>query len=325
MPARIFSVGWDIPGNAAEYIPFRSDRSLFDADVIIFTPTFADYNSHETYAGKSVISEADSQDLVRDCRHWRDELSAAVDAGKTVFVRLVKPVEVYYDTGQRTHSGTGRGRLTTRQVAPASSYDSIPLSFEGLVPRGGTEISVLGDLGPLAAYWHEFGAESEYEVYFDSSGLEPVLGTKKREKVVGGLVRAKGVGALAVLPPLTWDEDALTYMRGKSVYWRKEATALGKRFVNALIAASEAFQREGKRTPVPDWAEASEYSLPTEQYLRDDLVRIDREMTEMAQRRKQLLGKVEEAAGLRWLLYESGKPLELAVIKALRLLGFTAE
>src|SRR2546428_2250056 len=146
MPARVFTVGRHFPGDAAEYVPFRSDKSLFDADVIIFTPTFADYESYEGYAGKPLISEADSPELKRDCAHWRNEIKAAIETGKVVFVTLVKPVEVYYDTGQRTFSGTGRSRVTTRQLDSASSYDSIPLRFEGLVPRGGAEISILDDL-----------------------------------------------------------------------------------------------------------------------------------------------------------------------------------
>src|SRR5437667_11240617 len=123
MPARVFTVGRDFPGNAAEYVPFRSDKSLFDADLIVFTPTFKDYQSSEGYGGKPLISEADSPMIVQDCAHWRNEIKAAVEAGKVVFVNLVKPAEVYYDTGQRTFSGTGRSRVTTKQVAATSSYD----------------------------------------------------------------------------------------------------------------------------------------------------------------------------------------------------------
>jgi hypothetical protein len=64
-------------------------------------------------------------------------------------------------------------------VNDASSYESIPFKLQGLVPRGGMEISVLADLGPLAVYWNEFRAQSQYEVYFDPTGVQPLLGTKK--------------------------------------------------------------------------------------------------------------------------------------------------
>jgi hypothetical protein len=140
MAARVFTLGRPLPGNAGEYAAFKSDKSLFDADVIVFTPTFDDYNSSESYAGKPLISEGDSPHLINDCAHWRHEIEVAVEAGKVVFVMLVKPDEVYYDTGQRTYSATGWSRVTTRQVASASSYDSLPLRLEGLVPKGDTEI-----------------------------------------------------------------------------------------------------------------------------------------------------------------------------------------
>jgi hypothetical protein len=326
MQRRVFAVGRDIPGNAAEYVPFNSDKSLFDADVIIFTPTFSDYHPHETYAGRPVISEYDSQRLIRCCAHWRDEIKAAVDSGKVVFVTLVKPHEVYYHTGQREFSGTGRSRVSTNIVQPASSYESIPFGLEGLVPRGGTEISVLADLGPLALYWNEFGTSSEYEVYFnETESMRPLLGTKNREKVVGGLVRSRKGGALVLLPPVTWDETALTYTKGESTFWRKEATVLGQRLVAAFVGATESLLKQGKRTPVPQWAVAPVYSLPIEDRARAEVARADNEIAKLAECRKELEKRVEEAAELRALLYEAGKPLEGAVLGALRLMGFTAK
>lgn len=324
MLQRVFSVGREVPGNVTEYVPFRSDKSLFDGDVILFTPTFEGYNSYEQYAGKPLISEADSQNLSRDCAHWRAEIKAAVDSGKVVFVALARPEEVYYDTGQRTYSGTGRSRVATRQVNDASSYESIPFQLQGLVPRGGTEISSLANLGPLAAYWNEFGSQSKYEVYFDPTNVQPLLGTKKREKVVGAMVRTKAGGALVFLPPLSWDVEALTYTRGGSTFWRKESIAFGSRLAKALVAVSDALRRSGKRTPVPEWATAPEYSLPVEQSIQKEIAKVDAEMAGLAKRRELFQAQVEQAAELRGLLYETGNLLEAAVLKSLRLLGFVA-
>src|SRR5689334_21555267 len=108
MPVTVFSVGQTIPENAAHYVTTRSEKSLLDADVILFWPTFDIYHVSSSYAGRSVISEDDSADIVQDCQHWRDELRSAVNAGKVVFIFLTKPDHVYYDTGKRSYSGTGR-------------------------------------------------------------------------------------------------------------------------------------------------------------------------------------------------------------------------
>ena len=85
----VFSVGFELPGGPAEYVPFRSDRSLYDADIILFRPTFAGYRSGESYSGHRLIAEVDTSDLVRDCAHWRSELQAIVATGKIVFVDAI--------------------------------------------------------------------------------------------------------------------------------------------------------------------------------------------------------------------------------------------
>ena len=325
MAARVFIVGGRLPGAVGEEISFRSDNSLFDADIVIFTPTFVEYTSYESYAGKSLISEGHSPMIFADCAHWRKEIETAVNAGKVVFVMLTKPEEVYYHTGEQSYSGTGRSRVTTNLVALISSYDSLPFHLEGLTPRGGTAISILNDLGPLSIYWNQFSSMSIYEVYFDSKGIMPLLGTKNREKVVGGLIRTANGGAIVLLPPLSWDEDALSYTRGKSELWRKEAIVLGNQILTSVIAASDAIRRQGKRTPVPEWAAVAEFSLPVENALQGELADLNAKMAALVEQNAGLQKRIEKACELRSLLYESGPPLESAVREALRLLGFKAE
>jgi hypothetical protein len=322
----VFSVGLALPGNAAEFVPFRSDRALFDADIVIFTPTFGDYSEADEYLGCSRIEESDSTDLVQDCQHWRNELQAAVDAGKIVFIMLYKPVQVYYDTGQRSYSGTGRNRVTTRVVNSKNSYDAIPVSLKGLTPRGGSEIASL-NLGPIAAYWAQFGRDSSYEVYFnyDEAGLVPLLATKNRERLVGALSRSKGGGAFVLLPPVQWDDGAFSYKRGKQDYWNKAGMAFGKRLVAALLDAAQTLQRAGARSPVPEWATAAEHATELEGKLQERLELIDAQTAALADSRRCVQTELEDAGVLRWLLYETGKPLESAILKALGLLGFVSE
>src|SRR6202022_72061 len=92
---------------------------------------------YKTYAGKPLITESDSVHIARDCTHWRDEIATAIRAGKVVFVALARPQEVYYYTGERSVSGTGRSQSISNHVTPIGSYASIPVQLKGLVPRGG--------------------------------------------------------------------------------------------------------------------------------------------------------------------------------------------
>ena len=320
---RVFSVGIEIPGDVAEFVPFRSDRALFDADVTIFQPTFDEYISNESHAGRPLISESDSPDLVEDCKHWKTELKTASESGKIVFVFLCIPTEVYYDTGNRTYSGTGRNRQATRLVTPKSSYETFPVALDGLMPRGGSEIVALSTLGPLATYWSQFGPQSAYEVYFNAAKLSPILATKNREKILGAIVRS--AGALVLLPPLNWEEARLTYTRGEKTYWNADGKKFGKRLILSLVEAAEALRKEGKRSPMPDWATGPEYATEPESRLHTQIACIDERIRHLSEKRRAAETELEEAGVLRSLLFETGKPLERAILKALKLLGFNAE
>ena len=319
---RTLSVGLELPGAVAEYVPFRSDKSLFDADVVLFWPTFADYSSTGTYAGRPSIDESDSADLVRDCGHWRTELENAVDSGKAVFVFLNKPVEVYYDTGRREYSGTGRNRQTTRIVDRRTSFDALPFTLRGLMPRGGTAIATFAALVPLSDYWRQFGPHSAYEVYFEAGDLTPILGTKSREKVVGAILRPTAGGAFVLLPPVNWDDESFTYTRGKSSYWSSRGIAFGRRFVGALVEAATAVRSVTDRSPMPDWAKSAHYDSDSERALRRKLADLDRKIEALSSDKRDVLDQLDAASVLRTLLFESGHALERAVTTALQHLGF---
>jgi hypothetical protein len=37
---RIFTIGFELPGDEFEYVPFESDRSLLDADIVLYEVGF---------------------------------------------------------------------------------------------------------------------------------------------------------------------------------------------------------------------------------------------------------------------------------------------
>jgi hypothetical protein len=39
---RIFTIGFDLPGDEFEYVEFRSDQTLLDADIVLFQPTLVE-------------------------------------------------------------------------------------------------------------------------------------------------------------------------------------------------------------------------------------------------------------------------------------------
>src|SRR5882762_10768159 len=102
MAYRIFSVGFDFPGGECEDVPLRSERSLLDADVVIFQPGLtSEYEYGHLYNGRPRLNDSSSFAFKSDLTHWRSELTNALKAGKTIIVYLSKPETVYAYTGEK--------------------------------------------------------------------------------------------------------------------------------------------------------------------------------------------------------------------------------
>jgi len=118
MSKKIFTVGFEIPGGDVENLSFRSEQSLLDADIIVFEPSFVDaYHSTESYQGKRVLTDSDSFRIAEDISHWKSELKAAFDSGKTVFIFLTRLEEVFrYTATNSFRELVGIGQLQILSV-----------------------------------------------------------------------------------------------------------------------------------------------------------------------------------------------------------------
>lgn len=204
---RIFTVGFELPGDEFEYIPFGSDQSLLDADIILFEPSFGTHIARETYEGHGLFEQWASHPVSQELGHWRAELAAATNAGKLVIVFLAKPLTNYRYTGENNFSGTGRSRVTTNMVTLVGSYSAVP-NVTSADAKSGREVRLTKDAAYLAAYWSEFGEFSAYEVFVEGKFSHTLITTKAGDKIVGAAVRGKG--ALLFLPPLRYDEKKFT-------------------------------------------------------------------------------------------------------------------
>ncbi len=90
------------------------------------------------------------------------------------------------------------------------------------------------------------------------------------------------------------------------------------------VALDKALRSAGEITPEPPWATESQFALGPESALRVQLLEAERKVEEAQKHKEQLGEQLRSAGAYRALLFEKGKPLENAIIEALRLLGFTA-
>ena len=322
---RIFSVGYLFPGGVAEQIPYGSDRSLLDADIVVFEPSLEYYSSGESYQGKPSLSDHSSFEVRQHAEHWRSELKDAIESGKTVVIFLGKPQVVVIDTGKREYSGTGRNRQTTRVVEEFSSYEAVPMALD-VQPRSGERIAAVGDLKYLAPYWREFGAVSPYEATVTGKLTKQLLKTRTGNHIVGAAARS-GCGTVLLLPPLRYDEDEFTNYgeEEKPDTWSAKSQRFGEKLAGVLVELDRALRSESEETPPPEWAQDDRYRLREEAEIEMKIQKKTKQISEALEQKRKLDQSHREAGRLRGLLFEKGKTLERVVLEALELLGFSAE
>jgi hypothetical protein len=260
--ARIFTVGFDLPGSDFEHVNFSSDQTLLDADITLFKPTTSHiYWTHEGYQGHQLARPESSAELDRECSHWKSELIAAANSGKLVVVYLARPKTAYKYTGERNVSGTGRSQKVTNIVVPFSCYDAVPCIMD-VQAKSGTAIKLTDRAAVLRPYWAEFGPHSAYEAVFTAKDGTPLLVSTSGDRTIGAMYPAKSGGAVLFLPPLGWDEQVFLREDDEGeLVWTSEAIKFGRRLAANLRSLAASLAEESKATPPPSWVGALIYRL----------------------------------------------------------------
>ena len=300
---------------------------MLDWDIVLFKPLISDFGVYDDYfQGKKSLSDSSSFRLKECCEHWRREIKQAVETGKTVLVFLPALEEVFVDTGQRSYSGTGRNQRTTLHVEEYSNYRAIPAELTPVTATGSSmKLSAKG-AELLAPYWAEFESVSKYHVILTSQKVPTCIVTRTGDKSVGAIYRSKAsAGSLLLLPDIEFYADSFVKPKGEKQTWTPAATQFAARMISTIVALDKALRASGEVTPEPIWATDQQFALPAEPALRVQLLEAEREVEQAQKRKEQLSEKLVAAGAFRSLLFEKGKPLEAAIIEALRLFGFKAE
>src|SRR3990172_8422377 len=319
----VVGIGINIPGVDIEEVGLKSKVSLLDYDIAIIDPAIYSFYgySYDEYLGKPCLDDSNSFSLKEHIEHWRREILESIRAGKNIFLMLNKEQEVYIATGEKSYSGTGRNRQTTRQVTMTSNYQIVPAGIQ-VTNSNGSSMVLVGKDNVLAPYWAELGEFSEFRVLLDGDGLKPIVQTKTGQKTVGARIRYKNAeGNLFLLPYINFGRENYTYKNeddGK-YYWTEEAVAFGKKFVSSIYALSNAVNAASEFSAKPEWLTQDKYTLPKEEKARDKLIDVQSKIDGLQKRKEQREQEIADESVLKRLLYESGKPLEGAIHIALEI------
>ena len=295
---KILSVGFQFPGDVVEYIPFNSDRTLLDADIIVFS-LYVPYSYDDGYRFETAAV------------HWRSELMIAIESGKTVFVYLSK-YQNFHRPGNSVYD---------------NNYSVLPINIGKVIPKGGQRIAVAKSLDYLASYWKEFGQHSSFEVYFEDiiDPLETIFTTKTGKKAVGALY-TQSKGTMILLPEINDYEDDFSNYNEETdeECWTPEAIKFGERLLACFLEIDKAVNNVTKIAPAPDWVQQDIYRSKNEIEIKNKMIKIEKEMKTLQDKYAKGLRNLKLEENLKKLLYETGTQLENAIIEALRILGFKA-
>jgi len=333
MSKKISTIGYEIPGLNNLKLGFSSKSSLMDSDILLVAPDLPYYERSFSgdgyYLGKVCYGENGSFKLKADLAHWKKEIINSLNAGKTVFLMLSEKNDFFVDTGSRSYSGSGRNRNTTINVAPSSNYELIPAGIGNIHSANGKEILFVGN--PLFSnFFKSFKPNLEYKIYLEDIGnATPIFTGKDKTKILGAIYKV-GAGQLVVLPYLNYDEEKFTeYKKNKKgekeAYWTKDAIKFGHMLTDYLIEIDKGLLQDLSKTPPPLWVLHEKYSSKKEVNIQKNINANIEKIKKIENDNKRLQSELLEEQGLKDLLYEQGKPLENAVIKALKIFGFEAK
>jgi hypothetical protein len=315
MKRRLISIGYEIPGFSNDCYEYSSDQSLLDADVLVFEPETYD----TTYGGKTSLNESGSFEIQQDAEHWRRELSTALEHGKTVLLILRRYQIVQIDTGRKEF----KGAKTINYVTDYSNYKFLPIALPSMTAKGGTEIVFTGD-PVFATFFREFKKYLRFECYLNDKVVRPLFVTKTGAKPIGA-VFGVGKGHLTLLPLIEYDRDKFIKGKGEQLSWTKEAIAFGSRLVEIIFDIDKALKSESTETPPPSWVKDSEFMSPRETIVLRGIEDARKKRQQLEEEEFSLQAELRIEQQLKNLLFETGKPLEAAVIIALQVLGYSAE
>jgi len=324
----IASVGFECASSSVEHIYFGSSASLLDFDITLFRPQIDSYISHrETYNGKPCLDDDRSFALRRYMDHWRREIRDSVDGGKTVIVFMTDLIDLSIATGEKNYSGSGRNSRVTRIVTDYDNYRFLPYNLK-LTPSVGSGMVLSSEKSEsLIEYWKEFGEASTYKVTINDTGSPGHILTRNGNKPVGLIVRSKlSNGALVLLPDIDVEADEFTTAgKGNETLWSKEGQRFFAALVSAIVLVDKAIKSSGEVTPEPKWSATARFKLKAEIEIESKLATLDAELDRINEETNELKARLSDASILRGLLYEKGPQLEQSIIRALRILGYSAE
>ena len=329
----ILTINCEIPGGFGHKLDFFEKKSLLDGDFVLYSTglMFSNTLASKLYRGRPLLSGQASRTCTEAIDHWRNEIGAALDVGKTVFV-LMAELDQYYLMRRESSSNKV---MSGADVSLWTNYSILPFNMR-VVHSEGREIALSQGDNILREYWDNFGDASSYQVYIDSThhrgyDYTPLLTSRDGGRILGAIYRNSSGGVLIALPWIDlargefFDECSDDVQDDSAFIWTSEAKDWGSKFLRTLTSIEEKLRQSGEHIQPPNWVSDANFMTLEEMKLRKSLADLEDHIVALQNEKKEANARLNEEASMKALLYAQGRPLEDAILSAMRLLGFEAE
>ena len=298
-----------------------------DADVLLISPDsitpVGDWVSFTT--GGGCYNVGPSKRFEERLSHLKKEIFDHLNSGKSVFILLSGKEE--FQLAQSVSSP--RKGEHTYNTKTANNYDFLPISIGTLTSASGKHVKYSGN-SIFSVFNKDFGSYLEYQLYIENTKSTQVIYSGKDNKKTLGALYKVGNGHLIVLPMLNFNEADFIETTKKNdgeemEFWSKKGLAFGNNLVSCLLEIDSKLADGSEKTPAPEWTAQNQYLIKSEIVINDSIIKNLDMIAKLEQENERLKIELAEEVKLKDLLFEKGKSLEDAVIKALRILDFQAE
>jgi len=347
---RVLLLDAELEVEDAVYAEFSSTHSLFDYDLVLWDPLRSVLSYDEphymagsrSYQGRRWLSEHDSAQIQRDAERRANDIGEFLLLGRTLVVFVPGDLTVKVETGEKRYSGTGRNQKTTTILADFDIWNVLPIDVTRTFASGVDMEPVDSGIGPLyretADYW-QYGA-----ILSTDAPSRPLLRVTGTTKPVAAHVKYDGGGNIILLPMLlrtdTAEDDDDVYEDDEDVDVLEDLDDGGGGSDDEHVVARESDPEEASPDAVVDdlvlqwivgrvttgevdWpAWVDEYRFQSELNRAPTIENLKAQAAAIQAQLDALLAEQEGDHNWKVLVTSGGTPLEVAVARALEVLGF---
>lgn len=293
-----------------DFISFENiNTALMDYDILIFNPNlFYKKSNNKSYS----YEEYNNINL-----EWSNKIYEFL-CNKNIFIFATKPTQL--------SSKTIYSPVRTSYIYTSDIFETI-LKFINKKDEYG-KVILKKTNGILDNFYNRFKELLQYNITYEKVMLNNTLFNRSlstnsqinsqsidiftgrdTNRILSSMIKIENRGNILLLPQVVFKEA-------------KDFTDL----INIIVEIDKNLNKEIIKTPKPKWLESDEnYSINISENIKSELENIYKEINELNEKKETLNQNLKKEEQIKDLLFENGKPLENAIIEALRILGYEAE